>query len=134
MQKLHILTRVPEHVIDTPQHIGNQQRWQRRYNVAGWVRFEDQDHSAVTLILRYKDASGVRDLNIDRGHISSKTLLLSGVANLKLTGRIEQMELLVQCDSSRFTVDELFVQPVKEKNAFKSRPRRHVLGQQEKPF
>lgn len=133
MQKLHVLTRVPDHIIDTPHHITGQQRWQRRYNVAGWIRFEDQDDSQVRLILRFKDASGVRDQPIDQAKINNKTLLLSGVANLKLTGHIERMELLMQSDSSNFTIDELFVQPVKEKNGTKSKskPQRLIWGQSE---
>lgn len=115
MQKLHVLTRVPAHIVDTPPHITGQQRWQRRYNVAGWIRFEQQDDSPVKLLLRVCDAAGARDLPIDTAKLNSKTLLLSGVANLKLTGRIERMELLLQTHHDTHTVDELFVQPVKEK-------------------
>lgn len=128
MQQLHVLTRVPEHIIDTPHHIVGQQRWQCRYNVAGWIRFDTHDTAPVRLILRFKDAAGVRDHLIDQGHIDNKTLLLSGIANLKLTGRIERMELLLQCESNHFTVDELFVQPVKESTDTKSKSQRFSRG------
>lgn len=121
MQKLHVLTRVPEHVIDTPRHIVDQQRWHRRYNVASWIRFEVQDDSPVRLILRFKDASGVRDQAVDQANINNRTLLLSGVANLKLTGKIERMEVLIQCGSEHFSIDELFVQPINESVSVKSK-------------
>jgi hypothetical protein len=67
-------------------------------------------------LLRYHDASGVRDVTVDQGHINSKTLLLSGVANLKLTGRLERVDVILQTDLDSYTVDELFVQPVQEKS------------------
>ncbi|GGX54185.1 hypothetical protein [Saccharospirillum salsuginis] len=124
MQKLHVLTRVPEHIVDTPSHITGQQRWQRSYNVAGWIRFERQDDSPVRLLLRVQDAAGARDVPVDNTKLNSKTLLLSGVANLKLTGRIERMELLLQSEHDTHSVDELFVQPVKEKA--KTNPARRV--------
>lgn len=123
MQTLHVLTRVPDHIVDTPSHITGQQRWQRSYNVAGWIRFETQDNSPVRLILRVLDASGARDVPVDQAKLNSKTLLLSGVANLKLTGRIERMELLLQSNQNEHSVDELFVQPVKDKSKTKTAQR-----------
>lgn len=131
MQTLHVLTRVPEHIVDTPHHIVGQQRWQRRYNVAGWIRFEEQDDSPVRLILRFRDASGIRDVAVDQSKINNKTLLLSGVASLKVTGRIERMELLLQCDKRHYTVDELFVQPVKDKTKARTQSRNVIWGNTE---
>lgn len=117
MQTLHLLTRVPDHIIDAPARISGQQRWQRRYNIAGWVRFDSPDDSPVRLILRYRDATGKKDISIDQSKINSRTLLLSGIANLKPSGPIERMELLLQCGEAHFVVDELFVQPVRDKSA-----------------
>jgi hypothetical protein len=116
MQKMHILTQVPEHILSASTQVAVTQRWQKRFNVAGWVRFDTEDNSLVQLLLRYHDASGVRDVTVDQGHINSKTLLLSGVANLKLTGRLERVDVILQTDLDSYTVDELFVQPVQEKS------------------
>ena len=127
MQKMHILTQVPEHIFNVPNQVAVTQRWQKRFNVAGWIRFDAQDNSQVRLLLRYRDASGVRDVAVDEGRISSKTLLLSGVANLKLTGRLERIDVVLQSDLDHYVVDELFVQPVQEKTADRSKPARKVI-------
>lgn len=126
MQKMHILTQVPEHIFTAPNQIAVTQRWQKRFNVASWIRFDAQDNSPVRLLLRYRDASGVRDVAVDQGRINSKTLLLSGVANLKLTGRLERIDVILQSDLDHYVVDELFVQPVHDKSAERSRPARKV--------
>lgn len=127
MQKMHILTQVPEHIFSAPNQIAVTQRWQKRFNVASWIRFDAQDNSPVRLLLRYRDASGVRDIAVDQGRINSKTLLLSGVANLKLTGRLERLDVILQSDLDHYVVDELFVQPVQDKSAERSRPARKVI-------
>lgn len=127
MQKMHILTQVPEHVISAPNQVAVTQRWQKRFNVACWVRFDAHDDSPVSLVLRYRDASGVRDVPVDQGRIKNKTLLLSGVANLKVTGRLERLDVVLQSDLDHYVVDELFVQPVKEKSAERSGPARKAI-------
>ncbi|MEX1216399.1 hypothetical protein [Saccharospirillum sp.] len=127
MQKMHILTQVPEHIFSTPNQITVTQRWQKRFNVASWIRFDVQDNSPVRLLLRYRDTNGVRDVAVDQGQINSKTLLLSGVANLKLTGRLERIDVILQSDLDHYVVDELFVQPVPDKTSERSRPARKVI-------
>jgi hypothetical protein len=127
MQKMHILTQVPEHIFSSPDQVAVTQRWQVGFNVACWLRFEAKDNSPLQLVLRFRDASGVRDVAIDRSQVSSKTLLLSGVANLKLTGRLERLEVVLQSDLDHYVVDELFVQQVKEKSAERSKPSRKAI-------
>jgi hypothetical protein len=127
MQKMHILTQVPEHIISAPNQVAVTQRWQKRFNIACWIRFDAQDDSPVSLVLRFRDAGGVRDLPVDQGRINSKTLLLSGVANLKLTGPLERLDVVLQSDLDHYVVDELFVQPVKEKSAERSKPARKAI-------
>lgn len=116
MTKIHNLAKVPEHIVDNPPHVKGQQRWARRYNVAGWFRFDQLDNSLIRLILRYRDATGSHQVVIDQGRIGGKTMLLSGITDLKLSGPINAMELLLECQQSHCTVDELFVQPVKEQS------------------
>lgn len=127
MQKMHILTQVPEHVFSSPNPVTGNHRWQKRFNVASWIRFDAQDNSTARLLLRYRDGSGVRDVTVDQGKISSKTLLLSGVATLKLTGKLERLDVVLQTDRDQYVVDELFVQPVKDKPAEQTGPARKVI-------
>ncbi|MHA7881484.1 MAG: hypothetical protein ACX931_16970 [Saccharospirillum sp.] len=114
MTTLHHLAKVPDHIVDNPAHVRGQQRWARRYNVAGWFRFDQLDNSLIRLILRYRDATGSHQVVIDQGRIGHKTILLSGIADVKLAGTINAMELLLECHQATCTVDELFVQPVKD--------------------
>lgn len=127
MTKLHNLAQVPEHIIDNPPHVKGQQRWARRYNVAGWFRFEQLDNSLIRLILLYRDATGSHQVVIDQGRISGKTMLLSGITDLKPAGSINAMELLLECQHPNCTVDELFVQPVKEQTQAKQSRNAHKV-------
>jgi hypothetical protein len=107
------LTDIPEHIMAHPALVRTGAKWQTDYNVAAWFRFKQISQDTVRLHLHWIDEAGEHFVCIDQATIGSASVLLSGIARLKVTGRIETMSIAVEGNNFNFTVDELFVQPAR---------------------
>ncbi len=94
--------------------IGAAQKWVADYNVSCWLRARAQFSSTVTLAVRYCDATGERQAEVDRaGFQKEGSLLLSGRVSLSATGPIESMTVwLLSEPACELQVDELYLQRV----------------------
>ncbi len=113
------LTDIPEHILVKPANISSGSKWQSDYNVAAWFRFKQQSNDLIRLHLFWLDDSGEQHLCVDQTKINSSSILLSGIARLKITGPIRSMSVAVESASEDYSVDELFVQPTRTTQATK---------------
>ncbi|TCS43985.1 hypothetical protein [Reinekea marinisedimentorum] len=113
------LTDIPGHMLLNPQHVRKGMKWDCDYNVAIWLRFKKLSQGYVEIFLHWHDDNGEHAISVDRSSISSSSVLLSGIAHLKMTGKLTSMSLQSQSDNNSFTVDELFVQPARSTSAKK---------------
>jgi hypothetical protein len=113
------LTDVPTHILDVPAGIKRGFKWQSDYNVAAWFRFKQLSQDGVKLYIHWKDDNGEQSVCVDQTTVNSASLLLSGIARLKITGPLQSISVAMETSNLSFTVDELFVQPTK--NGFQSK-------------
>jgi len=107
------LTDVPAHVMAGPASVRAGAKWQTDYNIAAWFRFKKISQDTFRLYLQWVDETGEQFVCIDQAKIGSASILLSGIARLKVTGQIKAMSIAVESNNFSFTVDELFVQPAR---------------------
>lgn len=105
------LTDVPDSILKRPGNIKKNMRWQADYNVAAWFRFDRISQQPIRLHIFWRDDSGQHSLNIDQTNVNASSLLLSGIARLKINGPLQAMSVIVECERHDYRVDELFVQP-----------------------
>lgn len=89
------------------------QKWTAEYNVACWLRARlVTEQTTVTLVLRYRDAVGEREVTVDQASCGKDgSLLLSAVATVPATGPVSEMSVSVLLSARcEVAVDELFVQ------------------------
>lgn len=96
------------------QGVAATQKWAADYNVACWVRGRSGSSVKLTLLLRYRDASGERQVMVDRADCRQQGgMLLAGRIALPATGKIEEMSAWLLGDPlCEVDVDELYVQRV----------------------
>ncbi len=107
------LTDVPEHIWTAPAQTGESEHWQSDYNIATWIRCEKQTRGSIRLFLLWRDNHGEHNMCVDRSDISSKSLLLSGIASIKGQGPLKSLSIGIETLNGDFVVDELFVQPAR---------------------
>lgn len=107
------LTDVPDNILVKPEAVKRNNKWQSEYNIAAWFRFESVTLTPIKLHIVWKDDAGDQSMCVDQTVINSASLLLSGIARLKVTGKMKAMSVVVETDDSGYTVDELFVQPTR---------------------
>lgn len=105
------LTEVPDSILKQPGSIKKNMRWQADYNVAAWFRFDRITQQPIRLHIFWRDDSGQHSLNVDQTNVNAQSLLLSGIARLKINGPLQAMSVIVECEHHDYRVDELFVQP-----------------------
>ena len=113
------LTDIPEHMLEQSSNGKSQAQWRVDYNIAAWIRFENVSQDPIRLYLHWNDDKGERDVFVDQAHISSASVLLSGIARININGQIKSMSIMVETKNMLYTVDELFVQPVRNSTASK---------------
>lgn len=111
-----LLTEVPDHIVYRPTEIRTGMKWQSDYNVAAWFRFRAIDSEPLSLFVQWIDELGEHRTFVDRGTITASSLLLSGVARLKITGMLRQVSVYIETMNETYSVDELFVQPALAQN------------------
>jgi len=107
------LTDVPDHILVKPTSVKGGIKWQSDYNVAAWFRFKHLSNDEVRLHLHWLDEGGEQHVCVDQSKVNSASVLLSGIARLKITGEVRSMSIAVETNNFSFTVDELFVQPAR---------------------
>ena len=85
------------------------------FNVAVWLHVPGLASLPVSLMVRYRDGSQVRDVAVDHGKVNAHNkVMLSGVARLPMKVRIEDMEVRLRTavPTQTLIVEEFFVQAV----------------------
>lgn len=120
--KEKFIAKVPESYIPHPQ-LSARTPWSGSFNVACWIRFQQQRPCKLTLLIKYVDQEGIsKHVVVDQcSHELGASVLLSGQAVIPAVGRV--IDMGVYLDTSEncppYTVDELFVQST-EKTAAKA--------------
>jgi hypothetical protein len=113
------LTDVPAHILDAPKSVKTGMKWQSDYNIAAWFRFKQLSHDMIKLHIHWLDDSGEQHVCVDQTTVNSSSLLLSGIARLKVTGPISSVSVVLETTNLSYVVDELFVQPTRTGNETK---------------
>ncbi len=90
------------------------------YNVATWLLIPGLANLPVSLLVSYRDGNQYREVNVDHGKVSANgKILLSGIANLPVRQRIEEMQVRLRSavPAQSLVVEEFFVQAVEPANS-----------------
>lgn len=85
------------------------------FNVAVWLHLPGLANLPVSLMVRYRDGSQVREVAVDHGKVNvHNKVMLSGIARLPMKTKIEDMQIRLRSAVAAQTliVEELFVQAV----------------------
>ncbi|MDD0842500.1 hypothetical protein [Pseudomonas sp. Gutcm_11s] len=85
------------------------------FNVAAWLHVPGLANLPVSLMVRYRDGSQVREVAVDHGKVNvHNKVMLSGVARLPMKTKIEEMQVRLRSavPAQTLIVEELFVQAV----------------------
>jgi hypothetical protein len=106
-----LLAEVPRHEY-AQANVQPGQKWRLEFNAACWLRVRSSDAVLVSLMLRWRDGGGERQLQVDQAGCGGKeSMLLNGLVSVSATGRIEEMSAWVVTDGRcDLFVDELLVQ------------------------
>ena len=111
--KEKFIAKVPDALIAQPQ-VSARSSWMGRYNVACWVRLQQQRPCKIALLLKYVDQEGTsKTITVD--HCATElgaTMLLSGMVQLPAIGKIIDMGLYLESTDNcpPYVIDELFIQ------------------------
>ncbi|WP_394561031.1 hypothetical protein [Aquipseudomonas alcaligenes] len=85
------------------------------FNVAVWLHVPGLANLPVSLMVRYRDGSQVREVAVDHGKVNvHNKVMLSGIARLPMKTKIEDMQVRLRSavPAQTLIVEELFVQAV----------------------
>jgi hypothetical protein len=85
------------------------------FNVAVWLHLPGLANLPVSLMVRYRDGSQVREVAVDHGKVNGHSkVMLSGIARLPMKTKIEDMQVRLRSavPTQTLIVEELFVQAV----------------------
>jgi hypothetical protein len=85
------------------------------FNVAVWLHLPGLANLPVSLMVRYRDGSQVREVAVDHGKVNvHNKVMLSGIARLPMKTKIEDMQIRLRSavPAQTLIVEELFVQAV----------------------
>ena len=85
------------------------------FNVAVWLHLPGLANLPVSLMVRYRDGSQVREVAVDHGKVNGHNkVMLSGIARLPMKQKIEDMQVRLRSavPAQTLIVEELFVQAV----------------------
>ncbi len=109
-----LIGQVPAHLIQSAHlQLTDYDGRVAEFNVAAWLHLPGQAGSLVSLQIRYRDGDQLRSINLDHAKVGVQDrILLSGVARLPVTQRIEDMQIRLRSAQSQVEVkvEELFVQ------------------------
>ena len=90
------------------------------FNVAVWLHLPGLANLPVSLMVRYRDGSQVRDVAVDHGKVNAHgKILLSGIARMPVRQKIEDMQVRLRSavPAQSLVVEEFFVQAVELANS-----------------
>lgn len=109
-----LIGQVPAHLIQSAHlQLTDYDGRVAEFNVAAWLHLPGQAGSLVSLQVRYHDGDQLRSINLDHAKVGVQgRILLSGIARLPVTQRIEDMQIRLRSAQSQVEVkvEELFVQ------------------------
>lgn len=109
-----LIGQVPAHLIQSAHlQLTDYDGRVAEFNVAAWLHLPGQAGSLVSLQVRYRDGDQLRSINLDHAKVGVQgRILLSGIARLPVTQRIEDMQIRLRSAQSQVEVkvEELFVQ------------------------
>lgn len=109
-----LIGQVPAHLIQSAHlQLTDYDGRVAEFNVAAWLHLPGQAGSLVSLQVRYRDGNQLRSINLDHAKVGVQDrILLSGIARLPVTQRIEDMQIRLRSAQSQVEVkvEELFVQ------------------------
>jgi hypothetical protein len=85
------------------------------FNVAVWLHLPGLANLPVSLMVRYRDGSQIREVAVDHGKVNGHNkVMLSGIARLPMKQKIEDMQVRLRSavPAQTLIVEELFVQAV----------------------
>ena len=89
------------------------------FNIAVWLHVPGLSSLPVSLVVRYRDGSQVREVAVDHGQVNAyNKIMLSGVARLPVKSKIEDMQVRLRSavPTQSLVVEELFVQATEVHN------------------
>ena len=111
--KEKFIAKVPESFLPHPQ-LSARTQWNSSYNIACWVRLQQQRPCRFSLLIKYVDQEGIsKQVVVDQCSTElGATLLLSGVTAIPAVGRIIDMGVYLEASDNcpPYVIDELFVQ------------------------
>ncbi|XXF10246.1 hypothetical protein M1D96_15510 [Pseudomonas sp. D1-3] len=112
-----LIGQVPAHLIQSAHlQLTDYDGRVAEFNVAAWLHLPGQAGSLVSLQVRYRDGEQIRSINLDHAKVGAQDrILLSGIARLPVTQRIEEMQIRLrsaQALGGEVKIEELFVQAV----------------------
>jgi hypothetical protein len=111
--KEKFIAKVPDAFIPHP-NLSARTAWTTGFNVACWVRLQQQRPCRFNLVLRYVDQEGhTKQVIVDQCSTElGATLLLSSLVNIPAVGRIIDMGVYLETSDNAppYVIDELFVQ------------------------
>lgn len=109
-----LIGQVPAHLIQSAHlQLTDYDGRVAEFNVAAWLHLPGQAGSLVSLQVRYRDGDQLRSINLDHAKVGVQDrILLSGIARLPVTQRIEDMQIRLRSAQAQIElkVEELFVQ------------------------
>ncbi len=111
--KEKFIAKVPDSIIAQPP-LSARTQWVGHYNVACWLRLQQQRPCKVALVIRYVDQEGIsKHVTVDQCSTElAATMLLSSQAEIPAVGRIIDMGVYLETSDNcpPYAVDELYVQ------------------------
>ena len=111
-----LIGQVPAHLIQSAHlQLTDYDGRVAEFNIAAWLHVPGQAGSLVSLQVHYRDGVQIRSINLDHAKVGAQDrILLSGIARLPVTQRIEDMQIRLRSAQPQVDVkvEELFVQAV----------------------
>ena len=106
-----LIAKVPTTILENAHF--NTKQWERTFNISSWVRFHSPGENDITLILKFIDEEGAKEISIDHCQTELETtVLLSAQITFEGQGKVNEMSLYLQVsdNSVPYIVDELYIQ------------------------
>ena len=109
-----LLSEVPEEYFYHVQMRNHHLRWHLQFNVAAWIQLDKPCNLPITLVVVYRDAVKLKEVEVECYNGSQTSVMLSGIATIPAIGEISQMSIEVKgvSESIMVMIDELYIQKI----------------------
>lgn len=117
-----LLSEVPEEYYDHGPMRNPSLRWHLQFNVAAWIQLDRPSTLPITLVIVYRDAVKLREVEVECSNSTQTSIMLSGIATLPAIGELSQMSIEVKGvdESISVMIDELYIQKITKEADSKS--------------